>query len=62
MRFWKGEIIRGEICEIQSIKFQQLSSKIPEIKSNESTVMYSISSDYYQMYYETINLAPKSKK
>ena len=62
MRIWKGDIIRGEIWEIQSIKLQQLSSKILEVKLNESTVMYSISFVPYQLYSETTNLFPKSKK
>ena len=62
MIFWKGDIIRCKIWEIQSIKFQQLSSKILENELNESTVMYSISSAYYQLNSKPTNLSSKSKK
>ena len=44
MGFWKGEIIRGMIWEIQSIKLQQLSSEILGNKLKESIAIYSISS------------------
>ena len=62
MGFPKENVIRSEIWEMQSIKYQQLSSKTLEIKSSESTVIYSISSVYYQLYYKRTNLSRKTTK
>ena len=63
MQFRMDEKIWDKIKEFQAFKLQQLFSKFFETKRNDSAVISSKISKYYQMYNINNNLIiPKSKK